>query len=465
MASAKTIVRNVLLAAGAAALVAFLILVHPEDLSQHGTRTVIQVWHPWGGPMLESFQESVAAFEQSDPTIACRLLYVPNDLSNSQKFYTGVVGNCPPEVMFVDGPQVAEWAERGLLTDLTPLLKEAGVDLAKLESEFFTPCWRQCCYKGGIWAITWCADPNFGLFWNKPAFRDALARGEVPADLAKRIDPEKAPATIADLDLYSDAITRYEGDRLVRIGIVPWGVYGRANSIFTWGWVFGGEFYDPEHFRITANHPRVVKALEWMCSYAKKHDIRRIAALQSTFGSAEQNPFITGKQVIQIFHISGLDEARKYAPNLDYGMAPMPQAEGGEPDSSWVGGWTMAIPTGITDPVKRRAALKYILWACASPEGTRMEVRTINGFPGWKPSPFFAAADKDPRLRVFVDILRKCKHQRPVMPAQGFYMDQLDRAVDRAVQGKVTPQQALDDATRETQGFLDKLLKRSGGRP
>jgi ABC-type glycerol-3-phosphate transport system substrate-binding protein len=462
---AKGITRIALVAAGALALIVFIVAVRPEDLSEHGRRTVIGVWHPWGGPMLESFRESAAAFEATHPSIACRLLFVPNDLSNSQKFYTGVVGNCPPEVMFVDGPQVAEWAERGLLTDLTPLLEEAGVDLAKFESEFFRPCWRQCFYKGKICAITWCADPNFGLFWNKEAFRKALAAGEIREDLAKRIDLESGPATIADLDLWSDAISRYDGDRLVRIGIVPWGVYGRANSIFTWGWAFGGEFYDAEHHRITANDPRVVKALEWMCSYAKKHDIRRIAALASTFGSAEQNPFITGKQAIQVFHISGLDEARKYAPNLDYGMAPMPQPEGGEADSSWVGGWTMAIPTGVTDPVKRRAALEYILWACASPEGTRLEVRTINGFPGWKPSPFFTEAGKDARLRVFVEILRKCKHQRPVMPAQGFYMDQLDRAVDKAVRGELTPKQALDNATRETQAFLDRILSRSEACP
>jgi hypothetical protein len=52
-----------------------------------------------------------------------------------------------------------------------------------------------------------------------------------------------------------------------------------------------------------------------------------------------------------------------------------------------------------------------------------------------------------------------------VMPAQAYYMNQLDRAVDRAVRGELTPQEALDRATADTQQFLDRILARSGARP
>jgi len=465
MPDIRRVIQTGAVALGAIALLALLVLVRPQDLSDDGRRTVIRVWHVWGGPTLESYRQSVDAFQAERPDIACQLVYVPNDLSNNQKFYTAVVGNCAPEVIFVDGPQVAEWAERGLLADLGPLLKAAGVDPDGLREQFFPPCWRQCVYKGKVWAITWCADPNFCLFWNKAAFRKALRSGLVPRELAERIDPNRPPRTLAELDLYSDAMTRFEDGRLVRIGLVPWGVYGRANSIFTWGWVFGGSFYDAENFRVTANHPRVVAALEWMCRAARKYDVRRISALQSSFGSAEQNPFITGKQVIQVYHISGLDEMRQYAPDLEYGMAPLPCPPGGEADSSWVGGWTLAIPSTVTDPAKRKAALEYILWSTATPAGTRLAVRTVRNFPAWKPSPFFEEARGDPRLSVFVDILKKAKHQRPVMPAQAYYMNQLDRAVDRAIRGELTPKAALDQATRDTQQFLDKVLARSGRRP
>ena len=98
-----------------------------------------------------------------------------------------------------------------------------------------------------------------------------------------------------------------------------------------------------------------------MCRYERRYGHERIATLQSSFGSAEQNPFIVGKQAIQLLHLSGLHDREKFAPDLEYGMAPISQLEGGERHSSWVGVWALAIPNGATDRVRQRAALRYIL--------------------------------------------------------------------------------------------------------
>jgi hypothetical protein len=46
-----------------------------------------------------------------------------------------------------------------------------------------------------------------------------------------------------------------------------------------------------------------------------------------------------------------------------------------------------------------------------------------------------------------------------VMPAQAFFASELQRAVDAAIYGQKTPQQALDDATASTQKELDRILK------
>ena len=455
----------------AVAVLAFLVGYRPADVSRGGQREVIQVWHPWGGPMLEAYQLGVDAFEKSHPAIGCKLLYVPNDMSNSQKFYTAVIGNCAPEVTFVDGPQVAEWAHRGLLAPLDDLLREQGIDPAQFAGEFFPPCWRQSVYRGKIYGITYCADPNFCFFWNKKAIRDAITAGEIPAGA---IDVDKPPATLEELDRYNELVTRQRdsgaGKQLDRLGLIPWGVYGYANSLFTWGWAFGGEFYDEDRQKVTANDPRIVQALEWMCKYAQQYGFEQVTTLQSTFGSAQQNPFIVGKQVMQLMHLSGIADLDQYAPRLEYGMAPIPGLKGADGSAAWVGGWTLSIPAGVTDPAKRRAALEFILWSCASQEGTSKKIRTARNFPGWKKSQFFDEAQKDSRLAVFADILKNCRHQRPVMPAQAFYMDQINRAVEKVVRTssdpnpakRISAKAALDEATRVTQQRLDKLLAEKG---
>ena len=102
-------------------------------------------------------------------------------------------------------------------------------------------------------------DPNDTLWLkaeDKPKAKEALTMGvEALAEVAFAAASEEARPILTGV------LTRFEGDRLVRIGLVPWGVYGRANSLFTWGWAFGGEFYDAAQGRVTATDPDVVRAL------------------------------------------------------------------------------------------------------------------------------------------------------------------------------------------------------------
>lgn len=406
-------------------------------------RTVISMWHPWGGTQSEAIAEVVKEFEAAHPEIKVRPLFTPNNLSNNQKFFTSVAAKRPPDVVFVDGPQVAEWAEQGALTPLDDRLAKAGVS----EEDYFLPCWKQNEYRGRVWAMTYCADPNFAFVWNKQDFRDAGLDAEVP------------PANIEELDAFVRKLNKWQGRgtgrKLSRIGLITWGQYGSANSLFTWGWAFGGSFYDPEKQIVTCDDPKIVKALEWMCSYAKEYDVNKIAGLQAGFGTAELNPLYVGKLSMSCLHISGVEEIKKYAPNLEYGMTYIPAPPDGEQKSSWVGGWCMAIPKGSRNP---DAAWKLIEWMCATPEGTTIVAEKAGLFPGYRNSPYFKRIAGKPGYGDFLNILEECRHQRPVMPAQAYYMGALQRAVDDAIYGKKSPKQALTDARIETQRELDLIL-------
>jgi multiple sugar transport system substrate-binding protein len=429
----------VLCCAAAAALLLPPTFRGQEHRLNVGGRQVVRVWHPWGGPMGPAFDDLIADFEASHPGIQIEPVYISNDLSTNQKFFTAVAAHTPPQVTFVDGPQVAEWAERGALESLDDRLQAAGV----VADDFWPPCWRQNHYREHVWALTYCADPNFGFVWNKADFRSV------------HLDPDKPPETIAQLDAYCDKLTVVENGQMQRIGIIPWGIYGSANSIFTWGWAFGGRFYDDETKRITANDPRIVAALEWMCSYAEKYDVTHIAGLQSSFGTAEQNPFYIGKLSMTCMHIGGIEDIKRYAPKLDYGIGYLPYPPGGELHSSWVGGWCVAIPKGAQNA---DAAWEFIRWVCADPVGTdRMGVHT-GLFPGYRHSPYFRRVAGRKPYDMYLKILEECKHQRPVMPVQAYYMGALQRAVDSAIYGEKTPREVLDQATKETQRELDMVL-------
>ena len=410
-----------------------------EREERAGGVVTISIWHPWGGVQKEKFERVVEAFNACHPKLKVKPLFTPNDLANNQKFFTAVAANRPPDAVFVDGQQTAAWAEQGALEPLDKRLAKAGIK----PKDYFAPCWDQNHYKGRVWALTYCADPNFALVWNKKVFREV------------GLDPDKPPLTIEDLNRFNDRCTKVERGKIVRMGMIPWAQYGPANSIFTWGWAFGGDFYDPKTGRVTAENPRVVKAMEWMTTWAKKYDVTRVNAFSSGFGSREQNPLYTGQVAMTLLHISGLEEIKQYAPNLDYGLGCIPAPTDGERHSSWVGGWCMAIPKG-----SRRAdeAWEFISWCCRDPKGTAAAGRIQGLFPGYVKSPYFDTIKGKPGYGQFLEIMKECRHQRPVMPAQAFYMTALGRAVDFAIYGRMTPKEALAQATKETQAELDLRL-------
>ena len=217
----------------------------------------IECWYPWGSDDATALREIVNEFERTHPTIRVKLSFAANNLTSSQKLFLAIAGGTAPDVTFVDGQQLAEWAARGALADLTEHVRRAKLS----GDDFWLPRWRESLFAGRVYAMPWGADPNFGLAWNKKAFRDA------------GLDPNRPPRTIAELDEYNRKLTKIDAQgRIVCMGVIPWAWYGYDNSMFSWGYAFGGDFYQPPPEgspdlvgRVTANHPKIVGALEWIC--------------------------------------------------------------------------------------------------------------------------------------------------------------------------------------------------------
>lgn len=437
----------------------------PEDDRPGPGEVVIQAWYPWGGDGAEQLRAAMTAFNETgviDPETGKRIRVVPvfarHQEGGSQKLFMAIVGGSPPDVTFVDGPQVCEWAHRGALAELDELVARAGIG----RDDYFSPCWDQNVHEGHVYALTYCADPNFGFFWRKEDFRQA------------GLDPERGPRTIEEMDTYAERLTRpRDGGYYDTVGLIPWNVYGQANSMYTWGWAFGGKFFDYETGRITCDHPRVVKALEWMVSYDQRFDKRKLGALSTGFGTGDQSPLIVGKQSMMPLVIGQVGDVRRYAPGLELGVSAMPYPDGetwghGEPDSSWVGGWCLALPRGGRNP---SAGFEFIRWLSATDEGTDWVVQATGSFPGYRASRFirWLASDEgalvDPIHHRLLGILEACRHQRPVIPVQAFYMDQLARAVNDCLYKDAEPADALARAREATQRELERALGRRGGEP
>ena len=165
-------------------------------------------------------------------------------------------------------------------------------------------------YQGQVWHLPLQVDPNFPFFWNKATLRQA------------GLNPDRAPATVDELDQAAQTLNREAGGQWERVGFVPWSWYGTGNSVVTTAYAFGGSFYDRDRDRATFNHPQVVKAVEWMAGWAQRLDVDRITQLFS--GTNAVRLLAAGKVAFHPMVSVDLPAARRENAGVELGFGPLP---------------------------------------------------------------------------------------------------------------------------------------------
>jgi multiple sugar transport system substrate-binding protein len=268
------------------------------------------------------------------------------------------------------------------------------------------------------------------------------------------LDPEKPPTTMSELDAAAEKMFKKANNgQYEKVGLIPWMNQG---FFYTQGWNWGGEW--EKGGELTPNDPQIVKALEWMTSYAKKYDVAKINKFFDAMGQTGMNPFWTGK-VGFVFDgnwiLNDLPNL-KVKPNFEWGVAPMPSADG-YPQTTWAGGWSWGMPKGAKHPKEAWEFLKYIggyegtlLWAKRPKAGN-----DITAMP--KVNEELKLGD-NPQLKVFLDLMPEAKN-RPVTPVGQLLWDETFRVFDLAINGKGEPKKLLDEVKKNVDNALKKLPK------
>jgi ABC-type glycerol-3-phosphate transport system substrate-binding protein len=400
-------------------------------------------WNPGVVPWNERLPKLRDAFAASHPGWDLEWFFAAGDFVPDDKLVSAIAAGEPPDAMVVGGQVVPAWATRGLVQPIDAQLGRARIG----EAEYWTPSWRQHIWKGKTWALPFNSDANFAMLASKQVFEEA------------GLNPDKAPQTIGELDDMHRRLTKRDGGQLVRLGIhPPWDTYGRPNSMYTWGWVFGGEFYDEKAQKVTADHPQVVKALEWLVDWTKRSGgYDEVEAFRRSFQPREQSPIFVGQIGMRPVHGGYAEDIDRYAPTFRFTFDHLPAGPApARPRASWVGGWSLGLTGGSKQPDH---AWELMRWLSQSAEATTWLGREVGWYPALKKAPFWEVVQKDPKRAIFYEILKEARHQRPVMPASGEYGDLLDKAVLQAIRGEQAPRVLLQEVTREAQRLLDERLR------
>lgn len=394
-------------------------------------RREIVYWTGWSGDELGEQERLIADFNRQSPRVRARVV-TQFGQSGYQKVRIAFAGGATPDVMStVWAEELAGYALRGVLTPLDDYLKRSGRDV---DREFTPGVARMLRVGGKVYALAVTTNTTF-IAYNRAIFREV------------GLDPENPPRTIAELDRAAQLCTQQDP----RGGYTRYGFHPAGLALYAY--VFGGQWYDTATGRVTADHPGNLAALEWLQSYSKNYDIRRMQAFETTFGSNEtpSGPFFVGKIAMWQTGEWAQQFIRRYAPGLDWGWFPLPAPPGGRTHVTSAGGSVFVIPAACPD---KEAAWEFLNWI-TSPGPVGQFCAAVHNVPpliAVGRTPYF---QNDPLYRFCIPIAQgQNAFGPPPIPIWPTYNREIGRVEEKVTLGGADPRQAL----AELQQAMEKEL-------
>lgn len=416
-------------------LVVVAISLFGTPLVVHADKTVVRIAHKYDELNVwhRAFEAVEKAFEARYPDIDVQV----EAGWSEDKFKVGVVAGNAPDVYVVG--DIPSWGVGGFLLPLNELAEAHGVR----RDEFVPAAWDQNVWNGTLYALPIQIDPNFGLVWNKTLFAEV------------GLDPELPPQTVQEFDEYFRILTKIGPDGIaMSIGMVNWVLPGgHHNTIYTWGWLFGGEFYDYDAGKATAHHPGVLQALEYLTQYWEQYEPVRASVSRDI--PPGLNRFTAGREgMIFAVPASAFNMAQQF-PDLNIGITKMfNNPEAGVENATWVGGWSIGLSSASDHP---EAAFLLMQFLTADPEGVQVYAEFGNWMPANIAVPYFRELGRQPDWQPFADIIVSTTRYRPAIPAIATYNAELRAVFPALLRREVTAIGAMEEISKIVDAEVARL--------
>lgn len=427
----------------------------PEWEAVQQGRTVITYWNRAQGHEFDMHKELVDEFNKSQDRIYVHSISIGWRI---EKLLTAISSGAPPDVCSMDQQALAQLAPQGCFIPLEEwMAKQPNMS----KEDFFPHMYEAVYIDGHVYGIPTTTDV-YCLLWNKAAFRKA------------GLDPERPPKTLKELEEYAQKLTvRNASGGIEQIGFLPWLPW---DFTYMWGNFFGGKWFDPDNsIVVAAQDPNIVRSLEWQRSwirdpadpnpapYSLDKDVAQAFYNGFSAGGAyfsATNPFYTGK--VAMIHEGEWQctFVPKYAPNLEWGVAPIPQPEGAPP-MCYSGSCVLdGVPAGSKH---EKEALEFLAWFYSQrPDGRPSPASDfaymIHNVTGRRSEAAQERFSGDPKFRVFVnELMTKPAVYYPSIPVGRQFADECQKAREYVMFGAKEPEQALVDSQRMVNADWDRV--------
>ncbi len=349
----------------------------------------------------------------------------PAQVTDTTQLMTAVRGGVGPDVYLLDRFIVAQRAADGLLEDLSAV----GAD--DIIGDYIPFAHAEASYNGKVWALPFDTDDR-ALYYNKDLL---TANGVDPAEF----DSAKGTLTWDKVaELVAPLNKKDSNGNYTDMGFIPWLNQGWH---YTYGFSFGGSFFDQAACSVTPDDPKIVAAFQWVQDYCKSLGADAVNAFGGPSMQAgadpTQDPFYAGHLGAVITGDWVIANIKQYAPDMNYGITYMPVPAAADTSVTWAGGWSVVIPKGAKNQEEAWSFMKFF----AGPDGQTIYTKVSNHLPTLSA----LAADAtliDPAHTFMADMLPTAKN-RPPLPVGAKYWDELSSAWQKAYLDKGAPADLL----------------------
>ena len=400
-------------------------------------RVILDYWEKWTGVEGEAMQRVVNDFNASQSRLYVRYLVTG---TIHQKALISIAGGDPPDVIGMYAANVPTYAEANAALPLGELAGAAGLKL-----EDYAAGMRKVMTHQGKWWATVNTGGTVALYYNKKLFREV------------GLDPERPPRTVQELEAaHKKLVLRDAKGNLVRAGHIHpepgwWS--------WIWGYHYGGSMWDAGTNRCTADSAENVAAYRWVQRTAAElgHDeVERFRTGLGPYGTPKQG-FLRGEVGMVVQGPWLANQLVPYAPDLDYGVVPVPVDEGiydeGAP-VALVDTDVLMIPRGVRRP---EASMEFIAYTQRQEVVEYLATAHCKGSPMARVSEEFLRNHRNRGVRLHTELANSPRaFVAPATPAWAEMKDILDTAADSIWKGNAEVGVRLKGTRERCQIALDR---------
>lgn len=365
----------------------------------------------------------IPIFEEKHPNIELQMVEISWDHFD-EKMMTAFAGGVAPDIVQPGAEYAWLMAKKRLGRPIDDYVEKWAP-----KDDFYKASWGTVVEKGHVYGVPYLTSPRT-IQYRKDIFREV------------GLDPNKPPETWEELHNYAVKLTQRKGRRIIRLG---YNAHQWAMGTWTFGmqpfmpflWQNGGRVLSEDGTEAVFNSPEGVEALTFM----ERLYGELVPPGTATLPESPIPYFATGQLAMTW---EGLDAAKsvyKYAPEHtdDIGVAFPTKRK--DRKTAVFTDW-LCITTQSKHPEEAFELIKFL----TEKENLIAYDECFFFVPPRKACEDSDYIQENPVMKKIVQVLALTGKAIPHWPESGKLYDAASREIAKALVGKKTPQQALDDA-------------------